>query len=83
MSDTDETNTSARPTDPATGPDNGPATAQPADPAIVTSLDPSWTGRWLITSRGSTHVLDLDAYTYERRPGPTSQPFLFDNQTSG
>lgn len=26
-------------------------------------------------------MLDLDAWTYERRPGPTSRSFPFDNET--
>jgi hypothetical protein len=29
-------------------------------------------GRWLVTTRGSTHVWDLDTMTCTRRPGPTS-----------
>lgn len=76
MSDADaETSTSARPTDRAPGPATDLGTDLGTEPAAVTALDPGWTGRWLIASRGSTHVLHLDAYTYERRPGPTSQPF--------
>lgn len=49
-------------------------------PGAVSELGPGATGRWLIASRGSVHVLDLDARTYERRPGPTSQAFDYDNQ---
>jgi len=45
----------------------------------VSQLHAGSTGRWLVHSRGSVHVLDLDARTYERRPGPTSQHFTFDN----
>jgi hypothetical protein len=45
----------------------------------VEILDPTATGRWLIHSRDSVHVLDLDAWTYERRPGATSQRFAHDN----
>lgn len=26
-------------------------------------------GRWLVTTQGSQHIWDLDAWTYERRPG--------------
>jgi hypothetical protein len=43
-------------------------------------LETASTGRWLVFSRGTVHVLDLDAGTYERRPGPTSQTFAYDNQ---
>jgi hypothetical protein len=43
-------------------------------------LDPASTGRWLVLSRGTVHVLDLGVGTYERRPGPTGQAFAYDNQ---
>jgi len=36
------------------------------------ALTPDLGGRWLVTTQGSTHVWDLDAMTYERRPGPES-----------
>jgi len=36
----------------------------------VGELGPGDGGRWLITTRTSEHVLDLDAWTYWRRPGP-------------
>lgn len=47
----------------------------------VEELHPRMGGRWLVTSQGSTHVWDLDAWTYERRPGPDSPsgPMLYDN----
>lgn len=45
----------------------------------VDHLDPDSTGRWLIHTQGTTHVLDLDNHTYERRPGPTSQHFPHDH----
>jgi hypothetical protein len=49
------------------------------NPEEIDGLDPSSTGRWLIVAgSGSCHVLDLDDRTYERRPGPTSQPFPHD-----
>ncbi len=35
--------------------------------------------RWLVTSQGSTHLWDLDAFTYERRPGPHSPSGSFDH----
>jgi hypothetical protein len=47
----------------------------------VQQLAPDSRGRWLIHTRGSIHVLDLDAGTYERRPGPTSRRFAHDNTT--
>ncbi len=52
-----------------------------AEPQEVERLDPTSRGRWLIHSRRSVHVLDLDAGTYERRPGPNSQPFAHDNHS--
>lgn len=38
-------------------------------------------GRWLVTTRGSTHVWDLDTMTCTRRPGPTtgSGAFAYDD----
>lgn len=36
----------------------------------VTALTPEMSGRWLVTTQGSAHVWDLDAMTWERRPGP-------------
>jgi hypothetical protein len=47
----------------------------------VQRLDPGSRGRWLVHTRGSVHVLDLDAGTYQRRPGPASQRFAHDNTT--
>lgn len=35
----------------------------------VGELGPESTGRWLVRSRGSEHLFDLDAGTYRRRPG--------------
>ena len=35
-------------------------------------------GRWVVASQGSTHVWDLDALTYMRRPGPASPSGPFD-----
>ncbi|BBY98354.1 hypothetical protein [Mycolicibacterium fallax] len=35
----------------------------------VDELTADMTGRWLVTTQGSTHVWDLDAWTYTRRPG--------------
>jgi len=36
------------------------------------------TGRWQVTTQGSTHIWDLGAMTYERHPGPTSRAGSFD-----
>jgi hypothetical protein len=48
----------------------------------VTALTPGMGGRWLITTRGSTHIWDLDATTYTRIPGSSSGsgPFAFDGR---
>ena len=35
----------------------------------VSELTADTGGRWLVTTQGSQHVWDLDAWTYERRPG--------------
>ena len=35
----------------------------------VQELTPDMGGRWLVTTQGSTHIWDLDSWTYERRPG--------------
>lgn len=48
-------------------------------PRVAESLDPTSTGRWRIRAQGTTHVLDLDAGTYERRPRPTSRRFEHDD----
>jgi len=52
------------------------------DVATVERLTEDMTGRWLVTTQGSTHLWDLDAMTYERRPGPDSHagPFLYDGR---
>jgi len=35
-------------------------------------------GRWLVTTKRSRHVWDLDAGTYQRLPGESSQQFAHD-----
>ena len=35
-------------------------------------------GTWVVASQGSTHLWDLDALTYMRRPGPASPSGAFD-----
>ena len=52
---------------------------EPPAAESVDHLDAGGSGRWLIRSRGTTHLLDLDRRIYERRTGPTSQHFSFDN----
>lgn len=42
------------------------------EPPLVTELDETSTGRWIVTTRGSTHLFDLDARTYSRTPGTAS-----------
>lgn len=46
----------------------------------VQALNPGDTGRWLITTQGSQHVLDLDQGTYRRFAGSNRPVFDFDNQ---
>jgi hypothetical protein len=46
----------------------------------VNALEAGMTGRYLVTSRGSQHVWDLDKMTYTRLPGETSQLFPYDGQ---
>ena len=38
-------------------------------PETVTELTPGMGGRWLVTTRGSQHVFDLNTMTYTRIPG--------------
>ncbi|QFS90491.1 hypothetical protein FIV07_06995 [Mycobacterium sp. THAF192] len=45
----------------------------------VDALTPDSAGCWLVTTQGSTHVWDLDAMTYTRRPGPASLSGAFDH----
>ena len=51
-----------------------------ADPftEIVDELSEGMRGRWVVASQGSTHLWDLDALTYTRRPGPASPSGAFD-----
>ena len=48
--------------------------------AGVLELGPTDIGRWLIITRTSQHVLDLDARRYERRPGPGGRAMRLDHQ---
>lgn len=49
------------------------------EPETVTELTEGMTGQWLVTSRDSQHVWDLDAMTYERRPGDNAARMPWDN----
>ncbi|QYJ03103.1 hypothetical protein KUV85_12245 [Nocardioides panacisoli] len=40
-------------------------------------LQPGDGGRWLVTTQGSTHIWDLDAWTYTRMPGAHSRSGAF------
>ena len=44
----------------------------------VVELADGMRGRWVVASQGSTHLWDLDALTYTRRPGPASPSGAFD-----
>lgn len=47
-----------------------PDRAAVSEPSMsVQELGPGSVGRWLVCSRGSEHVFDLDTGTYCRRPG--------------
>lgn len=54
-----------------------PATTPPW-PATVERLEPGATGRWHIHTRSAIHVIDIEAGTYERVPGPDSDDFVTD-----
>ena len=49
-------------------------------PETVTELTPGMGGRWLVTTRGSQHVFDLNTMTYNRIPGAGRGQFLGDGQ---
>lgn len=44
----------------------------------VDHLAPGTTGRWLVHSRTSTHLLDLDDRLYTRIPGDDAMPLPYD-----
>jgi hypothetical protein len=65
-------------------PRGAPATVPGGDadaPAEVVELGPGTGGRWLVRSRGSEHIFDLDAGTYRRLPGPGRGRFAHDGFT--
>ena len=45
------------------------------------TLSPTDRGCWLVRTRGSAHVWDLDTGRYLRMPGPTAAAMLFDHQS--
>lgn len=47
-------------------------------PAGVDALRPDTRGRWLVSTRSSRHIWDLDRRTYQRLPGSTARPFDHD-----
>ena len=44
----------------------------------ITELTTTSTGRWLVTTRGSRHIWDMDAGTYTRMPGKGRSSFTGD-----
>lgn len=65
-------------------PDLAPVT-EPADPPevgeTVDALRPGMRGRWEIRTRGSLHIFDFDAMTYQRTPVTASGRFRHDSHT--
>lgn len=51
------------------------------DPEQVQELTSGCTGRWLVATRGSEHVFDLDAGTYRRTPRSGRGAFPYDGKT--
>lgn len=44
----------------------------------ITELTAASTGRWLVTTRGSRHIWDMDEGTYTRMPGEGRSSFTGD-----
>lgn len=65
--------------DPTAEADPQPPGSDVAVGETVQALSPGMRGRWLVTTQGTTHLWDLDAVTYERRPGPHSRAGAFDH----
>lgn len=42
------------------------------DHDAATALDPQMSGRWLVGTRNTQHLWDLDTIAYTRLPGPRS-----------
>lgn len=47
-------------------------------PTYVDHLEPGMTGRWLLTSQGSKHLLDLDTLTWTRYRDDGRGAFVLD-----
>jgi hypothetical protein len=61
--------------------DPGDAASPAGGPDAVRGVDalhPGMIGRWLVTTKRSRHIWDLDAGTYQRLPGADSQQFAHD-----
>lgn len=58
-----------------------PEHPEPVPPENVDELTADMRGRWVVTTKGSKHIWDLDAMTYTRLPGPdsTAGSMLHDN----
>ena len=65
----------------AGGSEELPARNESPVPACVEELGPGSTGQWLVRSRGSEHLFDLDAGTYRRTPGSGRSRFRHDGHT--
>lgn len=48
------------------------------DVETVDELTPDMDGVWLVTTKGSTHIWDMDACTYKRMPGKQSSAGAFE-----
>lgn len=54
---------------------------EPSEESGFETIGPESTGRWLITTQGSQHVLDVDEQTYQRLPGRGRSGFAHDQRT--
>ena len=59
-------------------PTNSDGAGQPLEPEAVTELQAGLGGCWLVTTRTSRHVWNLDQMTYQRLPGPDGHKFVAD-----
>jgi hypothetical protein len=53
---------------------------EPATTETVQQLSPEDHGRWLVTTKTSKHIWDLDAGTYQRIPGSDGPQFPWDGR---
>lgn len=68
----------ARTTQDVAADDRAPRPVDSADLQSVEALDAGLGGRWLVTTRRSQHIWDLDAMTYQRLPGAGGNRFEHD-----